>query len=62
MSMSTQIEMYKAARSRVQQARLRGEDTEVHEGIMHALWDMMSDADKRTVRGIDGHNNERRAA
>ncbi len=61
MTSSSHIEMYKAARLRVAVARLRGEDTEVHEGIADALLAMMSEAERRTLMRV-GEPHESKAA
>jgi hypothetical protein len=46
------IEMYRAARERVRCAMLRGDDTEQHEATVDALWAMMTDEERREVRGV----------
>lgn len=48
--MKTQIDIYKAARERLNAARLRGDDTDTFEEVrLRALWSMMSADDRRAA-------------
>jgi hypothetical protein len=57
------IERYRRTRERLKQARLRGGEDEVDrlQDELDALWVIMSDADKRTVRTA-GEDTKRAAA
>ncbi len=63
MGTSSYVERYMAVREHLRIARLRGTDEEKrYETEMAALWSGMSDADKRTVRGVADPIPMRRAA
>ncbi len=57
-----QVEMYRAVRERRRAARLRGEDTDEFDRTLDALWSMMSDADRRAIRGVGEPSSEQRRA
>ncbi len=58
------VERYKRARERLRQAHLRGGEDEVDrlQDELDGLWRVMSDADRRTVRGVGEKREEKRAA
>jgi hypothetical protein len=58
------IERYKRARERLKQAYARGGEDEVDrlQDEMDSLWRVMSEADRRAIRGVGEGAGEKRAA
>jgi len=55
------VERYRTARERLRQAR-GNDEADRHQDEVDALWAGMSEADRRTILGIDGREVLKRAA
>jgi len=55
------VERYRVARERLKQAR-GSDEVDRHQDEVDALWMVMSDADRRTILGVDGREVLKRIA